>query len=269
MTTRQIQTIILDWAGTTVDFGSRAPVAALERVFAAYGIQLSSSEARKDMGLLKRDHIRSILQQPRIRKAWAELNGAAPGEQEAELLFREFLPIQSGVLDEFSDVIPGVVETVSTWRSYGLRIGATTGYTKALMEIVTLHAGKQGYAPDVSVTPDMVGCGRPAPLMVYRNAIETGTYPLWRFVKIGDTPVDMQEGRNAGTWTIGITRTGNEVGLSESEWAALGADAQEQRLLQADRVLREAGACYTAPSVAECTPILEEIGERLAAGERP
>ena len=46
--------------------------------------------------------------------------------------------------------------------------------------------------------------------------------PPRRIVKVGDTPADMQEGVNAGMWTIGVTVSGNEIGLSEPDAAAMG-----------------------------------------------
>jgi phosphonoacetaldehyde hydrolase len=61
-----VKAVILDWAGTMIDHGSRAPVIALLAVFADSGVPLSESEARVDMGRAKRDHIRAILAMPRI-----------------------------------------------------------------------------------------------------------------------------------------------------------------------------------------------------------
>ena len=51
--------------------------------------------------------------------------------------------------------------------------------------------------------------------MCYRLAMDLRIYPLFACVKIGDTESDMAEGLNAGMWTIGVTRSGNAVGLSE------------------------------------------------------
>lgn len=130
-------------------------------------------------------------------------------------------------------------------------------------------AGTQGYAPDASVTPDEVGGGRPKPFMCYRNAILLGAFPLSHCVKIGDTASDVAEGLNAGMWTIGITATGNEIGLTRAEWEELPAEARCAREREAARRLTGAGAHFTAASLAETTPILDEIERRLAAGERP
>lgn len=264
-----MKAVILDWAGTAVDFGSRAPVAALERVFAASGVAITPAEARKDMGVLKKDQIRFILAGERVRRQWTQAHGHPPSEEDVQRLFTEFLPRQAEILAEFSHPIEGVCEAVSEWRRAGLRIGSTTGYTRALLDVVIETAARLGYAPDASVTPDQVGAGRPAPFMCYQNAIALQSYPLSSCVKIGDTPSDIDEGRNAGMWTIGITRTGNEIGLSRQELESLPASEQQALEEGAGTRLRSAQAHFLARSVAECTPVLIEIERRITAGERP
>lgn len=269
MTYRYIQAVILDWAGTAIDFGSLAPVAAVQRVFAENGVPISAAEARRQMGLLKIDHIRSILAGPRVSAAWEALHHAPPSEADTERLFNQFLPRQTEILAEFSEPIPGVPEAVDAWRAAGLRIGSTTGYTRPLLDVAMKAAGARGYAPDASVTPDEVGAGRPKPFMCYRNAILLAVYPLSHCVKMGDTPVDIAEGLNAGMWTVGVTATGNEVGLSRGEWEALPSDVRSRREGTAALRLKQAGAHYTAASVADTGGILDEIERRLAAGELP
>jgi phosphonoacetaldehyde hydrolase len=266
---REIKAIILDWAGTTVDFGSLAPVVALERVFEANGVLVTAAEVREYMGMLKKDQIRAVCAGERVANAWASAHGAPPAETDVERMFNEFVPQQSAILAEFSAPIPGVPETVEAWRSAGLRIGSSTGYTRPLLDIVMPVAAAQGYAPDTSVTPDECGGGRPKPFMCYQNAILLGVYPLWHCVKIGDTPSDIGEGLNSGMWTIGITATGNEVGLSQADWEALDGEDRCRREREAAARLTGAGAHFTAPSLAACGEILEEIERRLVAGEKP
>jgi phosphonoacetaldehyde hydrolase len=269
MSFRQIKALILDWAGTTVDFGSLAPVVALQRVFEANGVPVTPAEVREYMGMLKKDQIRAICARERVSNAWSSVHGQPPVEADVERIFGEFLPQQTDILAEFSAPIPGVPETVEAWRSAGLGIGSSTGYTRALLDVVIEASAAQGYEPDASATPDEVGGGRPKPFMCYRNAILLGVFPLWHCVKIGDTPSDIGEGRNAGMWTVAITSTGNEIGLSRCEWEALPPDVRTVREQDAARRLTAAGAHFTAPCLAECAPILEEIERRLAAGERP
>jgi phosphonoacetaldehyde hydrolase len=266
---RHIKAVILDWAGTTVDFGSLAPVAALQRTFASNGVPVTAAEVREHMGVLKKDQIRAICSGERVAAAWTREHGKPPSASDVERLFSEFLPLQSDILVEFSEPIPCAAETVEGWRAAGLRIGSTTGYTRALLDLIIPAAAAHGYSPDASVTPDEVGGGRPKPFMCYRNAILLGVYPLWECVKIGDTPSDIAEGRNAGMWTVAITATGNEIGLSRTEWEALPANERLQREQDAARRLSQAGAHFTAPALADCGSILGEIERRLAAGDRP
>jgi phosphonoacetaldehyde hydrolase len=266
---KHLKAVILDWAGTAVDHGSLAPVAALQHVFAQNGVAITAAEARKDMGVLKKDQIRFILAGDRVAGQWAAVRGHPPSEEDVVRLFTDFLPQQSEILAQYSDPIDGVPETVEEWKSSGLRIGSTTGYTRALLDIVSAEAAPRGYAPEASVTPDEVGAGRPAPFMCYRNAIALGVYPLSAFVKIGDTPSDIAEGRNAGMWTIAITRSGNEIGLSKYDWDALPSAQQEALERGAAARLSAAGAQYVAGSLAECHPLLAEIERRMGAGERP
>lgn len=264
-----LKAVILDWAGTAVDFGSLAPVAALQRVFSAACVPISAAEAREHMGVLKKDQIRFICAGERVARAWESRHGQPPAESDVERLFHEFLPLQSGILAEYSTPIAGVPETVEAWKADGLLIGSTTGYTRALLDVVIPVAARLGYRPQASVTPDEVGGGRPKPFMCYENAIRLGVYPLWRTVKIGDTPSDMAEGLNAGMWTIGITTTGNEIGLSRQEWESLPPDARLRREKEAARRLIDAGAHFTAPSLADCDGIFDQLERRIAAGEKP
>ncbi len=230
----KLQAVILDWAGTTVDYGSLSPIRAMQYVFRQRGIEVSDDEVRRDMGLLKKDHIRSLLRLARVREAWQQHSGRPPEESDVEQLYAEFQPIQLARLDRDSDVIPGVTEALERMRRRGLKIGSTTGYTRPMLEVLLKRAATQGYAPDCSLVPDDVGGGRPLPWMCYEIAVRLKVFPLESFVKVGDTIVDTEEGLNAGMWTVGVVRTGNMVGLTQAEFAALST-AEQARRLQAGR----------------------------------
>jgi phosphonoacetaldehyde hydrolase len=262
--------IIFDWAGTVVDHGSRAPVATLRDIFEGAGVPITLPEARLSMGIAKRAHIASILALPRVACQWQGAYGAMPSETEVDTLYAAFVPRQLACLERYSDVIAGVPAAVGQLRARGLKIGSTTGYTRPMLAFLLDLARAQGFSPDCALCPeDVPGGGRPAPWMCYLNAIRLEVSPLWTLVKIGDTPSDIAEGRNAGMWTIGITRTGNEVGMTAAEWDATPAPQRSDALAKAATRLRGAGAHYLAESVAGCLPLVDAIDARLAAGERP
>jgi phosphonoacetaldehyde hydrolase len=265
----KLQAAILDWAGTTVDYGSFSPIRAMQQVFRQRGIAVSDDEVRRDMGLLKKDHIRSLLRNPRVAEAWRQHSGQQATESDVEELYRDFQPIQLARLDHDSDVIPGVADAIQRMRRRGLKIGSTTGYTRPMLEILLKKAATQGYDPDCSLVPDDVGGGRPQPWMCYEIAVRLKVFPLESFVKVGDTVADTEEGLNAGMWTVGVVRTGNMVGLTPAEFDALSPVEREMRLQSGRDRLMEAGTHYVIDNVSDFDPVFDEIDARLQRGERP
>lgn len=264
-----LQAVLFDWAGTTVDYGCFSPTAPFIKVFAARGVAITLEQARAPMGLMKRDHIRALTQLPEVAAQWQAVHGRPPAEADIEAMFAEFVPLQVAVLAEYAAPIPGVIETVVDLRRRGLKIGSTTGYTREMMEVLVPEAARRGYAPDAWVCSTDVPAGRPYPWMAFQNAMRLNVYPMEAVVKIGDTVPDIEEGLNAGMWTVGVALTGNELGLTEAEVAALSPEARRQRLTPIYRKLYQAGAHYVVDSVADCLPVLDEIEKRLASGERP
>ena len=64
---KKISCVIMDWAGTAVDFGCFAPLNAFLKVFSEEkGIDITYRQAREPMGLLKIDHIKAILNMPEV-----------------------------------------------------------------------------------------------------------------------------------------------------------------------------------------------------------
>ena len=88
-------------------------------------------------------------------------------------------------------------------------------------------------------------------------------------VKIGDTISDIEEGLNAGMWTIGLAKTGNEIGLNQAAIAELDADDLQRRLDRAYKRMHQSGAHYVVDGISDVPPLLDEINARLARGGRP
>ena len=264
----KLKALVLDWAGTTVDFGSLAPARTLQQVFAKAGIELTEAEVRRDMGLPKKDHIRRIFSLPRVRRAWQARHASAPTETDAEEIYQRFIPLQLSCLAQYSGLIPGVLESVKRFRKRGLKIGSTTGYTRPMLDLLLENSAKSGYTPDCSLSPEDVGMGRPEPFMLYECAVRLQVYPFAVMAKVGDTPADIKEGLNAGMWSIGVAGTGNGIGLSYEEFQALRANQQRSRLAHARRELQRAGAHYVVDTLAELHVVLDHIDARLASVKR-
>jgi len=265
----KLQAALLDWAGTTMDYGCYAPAVVFIEVYQRKGVTISIDEARAPMGAHKKVHIRKISQIPAVAKRWEEVHGRPCSEEDVEQLFADFVPLQLNCLADYADLIPGTLETIDAMRQRGLKIGSTTGYIGEMMDVLREEAKHRGYVPDSTVCATDVPAGRPAPWMCLLNAQKLGVYPMEAIVKIGDTLPDIAEGLNAGMWTIGLTRTGNELGLNEAEIEALPEAEYDRRMAHAYERMYHAGAHYVVDGISDVLPCLDAIEQRLARGERP
>ena len=265
----RLRAAVLDWAGTVVDHGCLAPPAAFIEAFASYEVPVTTAQARAPMGMAKRAHIQAIAEMPEVAAAWAAQHGQPPGEMELDALYERFLPLQTAMVEKHSELIPGALDTVAAMRARGRKIGSTTGYPRAVMEVVTRVTAALGYVPDCVVCAEDTPKGRPGPFPALKALIDMAVSPVEAVVKIGDTIVDVEEGLNGGMWSVGISSTGNEVGLSLAEWSAL-SDAERERFRDiAAARLCAAGAHYVVESFAHVLPVLDDIEARLARGEKP
>lgn len=259
----QIEAIIFDWAGTTIDYGCFAPLDVFMKVFEKKGVEVTLEEAREPMGLLKWQHIREMCNSERIANLWKEKFGHFPADEDVDDLYMEFEPMLFSVLTEYCEPIPGVIELMKRLRRNGVKIGSTTGYTKEMMEVVAPKAKMNGYSPDSIVTAADVPAGRPYPWMCYQNAMNLGVYPMNRIIKVGDTISDIQEGVNAGCWTVGVVKGSSVLGLKESEVDELTAEELQQKVDEATKKFMQAGAHYVVDSIGEVDTLIPEINQRL------
>ena len=264
-----LKAAVFDWAGTMVDHGSLAPMGVFVEAFACFGVELTIEEARGPMGMAKRPHIAQLMALPRIAEAWRRRHGRDPNEADIDAVYEVFVPMNVEVAARYSDVIPGAAEAVRALRGRGLKIGSSTGYTREIMAQVTPVAAAQGYVPDCLVCTGDTPDGRPTPFMLYRAFLKLAVWPAWACVKVDDTEVGIEEGRNGGCWTVGVAVTGNVFGLSLADTQALSPEAFATRRAAAVARLEAAGADYVIDGVAEILPVAQAIEERLARGERP
>lgn len=266
----KIEGVILDWAGTTVDYGCFAPVQAFLDIFQEIGITLTAEEVRGPMGLKKWDHIDRLLQIPRVADVFVNRFGYPAGAADVDRLHASFEPKLFEILEQHTTVIPGVIEEVEALRKQGLKIGSTTGYTHDMLEIVAAAAKAQGYAPDCRVTPDEVnGKGRPFPDMIAHNMKRLELTERAKVVKVGDTVADMEEAKAAGVWAVGVIRGSSLFGYSREEAAAMTAEQYE---LEAERVRKqffEAGADVVIDQFSALSRTIADLNEQLVRGERP
>jgi len=256
-----IEAVIFDWAGTTVDYGCFAPVKAFMEAFAHHGVPVTMEETRKPMGMLKRDHIRTMLNMERIAAEWKRVHGHEATEEDVDAVYAQFEPKLFSILDQYAAPKPFAVETAAKLREMGVKIGSTTGYTDAMMNIVAPKAAQQGYAPDFWISPDGVGGrGRPDPYMIFENLKALEVPSVKNAVKVGDTVSDIREGVNAGVWSVGVIEGSSVLGLSQTEYEALTPEERRDVCRRAEETFRAAGAHFVLNDLSQLPELIRMIG---------
>ena len=261
---KKIECIIMDWAGTAVDYGCFAPVAAFIEAFAEKELTIDVVQTRKPMGLPKIQHIRELLSMPEVNEQFTACYQRAWTEEDVVELNRLFEKHLFASLENYTDPIPGVIPTLEMLRAEGIKIGSTTGYTREMMDVVLPAAEAKGYRVDYCATPNLLPSGRPAPYMIFENLTKLAVPCLDTVVKVGDTIADIKEGVNAKVWSVGVILGSNEMALTEAETMAMPVGELEARIEEVKQRMLSAGASYVIRTMQDLPALIETIHSRLS-----
>ena len=266
-----VQSVIFDWAGTIVDFGSFAPTTIFIAAFKAqYDFDISLAEARVPMGLGKWDHIKAVSELPDVAARWLAQFGTMISTADIDAIYETFMPLQIAKVGEHADPIPHALDVVNGLKKQGVKIGSCSGYPRVVMDKLIPIAAEKGYVPDcVVATDDVPAGGRPAPYMVLKNVIELAVTDVGACIKVDDSVPGIEEGHNAGMWTVGLLLSGNEAGLTLAEYLAADEVTLQQSREKARERFTPFNAHYLIDTIADLPQVVADIDARLAAGERP
>lgn len=193
-----IKLIVFDMAGTTVNEDNvvyKTVLAAINAQGYAFTLdQVLETGAGKE----KSQAIRDVL----------ALDGSPHDEKEVQEIFSDF---KSRLIEAYEQLNvkeqPGATETFDTLRQKGIQIVLNTGYSRPVAESLVAKIGwKVGEHIDGLVTASDVTVGRPGPEMIERAMSITGIENSATVVKVGDSKIDIEEGKNAKCgMTYGIT----------------------------------------------------------------
>lgn len=266
---RKIECVVLDWAGTTVDFGSFAPTQVFVEAFAEFGVPITLDEARGPMGRGKWDHIRALCDDPAIAARYAAHHGQAPDDAAVTRIYERFMPLQIEKIGQYSDLIPGTLDTIATLRAQGIAIGSCSGYPRIVMDRVATSALAQGYAADHIVAADEVPRGRPFPSQALASAVALGARDVAACVKVDDTAPGIIEGRAAGMWSVALLLSGNALGVTHEQYLSMPETEREAARERIGAALAPACPHYMIDTIADLPAVIADIEQRLQAGEMP
>ena len=101
--------------------------------------------------------------------------------------------------DERVGPVDGAEETFHALRTAGVRVALNTGFSRVVLDeiLMRLRWGGPAGPIDATIASDEVARGRPYPDMIDALRARLGGIAYTEVAKVGDTPIDLQEGTMA------------------------------------------------------------------------
>jgi len=193
-----IKLVVFDIAGTIIEDHGEV-VRAFSSAFRENGIPFTGDEIKARMGSSKREVIRHFINQ--------QTGGEAHREDTVEATYRSFQQELQRLYVESLVPIHGAEATFDWCRNHGIHIATTTGFYKEISDLILEKLGwRRRFAANISSSD--VRQGRPAPFMIFRAMEEAGVQNVRQVINVGDTPLDLQSGYNAGVRSVVGVLTG-------------------------------------------------------------
>lgn len=259
---KKVEAVVFDWAGTIIDFGSVAPVLALKKTFESFDIKVTLEQIRESMGKNKIEHIKDILSMESSDKQWTELHNRTWNDDDVKIIYKEFERSLLTILENDAELIEGVPELFDGLRKQNIKIGSSTGYTRKMMKPV-LNNISNNNTPDYVVTGDEVEEGRPSPDMINKNLELMEVTDVSNVINIGDTLVDIQSGKNAGAYSVGVIIGSSEMGLTKEEYENLSDEDKEIKINETRKAFMTAGADDVVKNISDVTTLISKLEGNL------
>jgi phosphonatase-like hydrolase len=200
-----IRLAVLDLAGTTLDDrvdGVAIVVTAMTVAFALEGIVLPPEALAAERGRQKAQVVRRLVEKSGGR---AGVSGSRAGEVDATAarVYGAFLHELERRVPSLSE-IPGTSDTLRQLQGRGIRVALESGFPSGVVRALVRRLGWEKAGLVNYVIPDEMGVSRPDPAGIVAAMRRFDVGDPREVVKTGDTVVDVEEGRNAGVWTVGV-----------------------------------------------------------------
>jgi len=192
-----IRCCIFDLGGTIVDRYSLTPFISLMNAFGKRSITIPDHILSKDMGKKKLDHIKLLCNEPVVQKQCPTIDPLD--------VYEDFNRLQMNNMNEYLDIIPETKRCIQYLDDKSIRTGITTGFNKEQMDIAIEKLRLDGIVLESAVSSSCIYNGsRPYPHMINKNMENLNISHPKEVIKIDDTEVGIQEGINAGCYTVGV-----------------------------------------------------------------
>ena len=186
--------ILFDLIGTTISDSSKGEsliLEAFQKSFQANGFEISYDHINQQRGRIKKEAIKIILKEN------------TQDERLINKVYTDFIKLLNLSKSNFAE-INGAKNVFRELKQKGIKIGVGSGLPLVFMHEIINQAGLQDVNFDYLGSSEELGIGRPDPIMINDALRKLEIRDKSRILKIGDTFVDIQEGKNAGVLTAGV-----------------------------------------------------------------
>jgi phosphonoacetaldehyde hydrolase len=256
-----IRLAIFDLGGTIVDKYSLSPFISLKQAFKRKRINVNNHLIYKDMGMNKKEHIGEILNDKYIRRIWFKLYGEYPNSSSAMSVYDEFIKYQMDEGISNIEILPETKSCIKWLGDNNISIGATTGFSKPIMSAIKEKLIDEDIHIHKYVSSTCLGKpGRPNPHMMNEIINSLSIADRKRVIKIDDTCVGIEEGKNAGTLTVGVAKWSTNMKMTEyNQDENMSKEEYVERLKSSREALWKANPDYVIDSLDELPRIIKHI----------
>ncbi|GAC1389092.1 MAG: phosphonatase-like hydrolase [Ginsengibacter sp.] len=197
----KVKLVVFDIAGTTVQDNGEIAL-SFANALKSFGYSVPQEKINPLMGYKKTEAIKKML---------------IEFESDPEKITDEYVDsihdkFQHQMIEYYSSTpdlkpMPSSEKAFEELKSLGISIGLDTGFPSQITDIIIKRLGwLKDHKIDIVVSSNQVPNGRPSPDMIYLMMERMSISNSMEVIKIGDTEVDINEGKSAGClYSIGIT----------------------------------------------------------------
>ena len=255
-----IRACIFDLGGTIVDKYSLTPFLSLKKAFLKFNLPVDDNLIYKDMGFDKTEHIHKILFNYDISKSFMERYGNYPTTEDTYKISKEYYKIQMKESKNIN-IIPETKKIINYLMNKNILIGVTTGFNKETTEIIINKLEKNDMKIDKYVSSSCLAePSRPYPHMINHILKDFKINDPKNVIKVDDTLIGIQEGKEANTWTAGVARWSINMKMNSLEEAEnLNCLEMKKKLIESRKILEKSDSNYILNTLDDLPEIINQI----------
>lgn len=255
----RIKGCIFDLGGTIVDKYSLSPFISLKHAFKCKNININNNLIYKDMGKDKKQHIINIFKDKYISRNWYQLYGNYPLPEDIENIHDNFKKIQLQNC-KYIEIIPETKNCFQFLKDNNIKTGCTTGFNLEIMNKIKTQLQENNIYLDSHVSSTCIeGQSRPEPSMIYKNMENLNIDNPTNIIKIDDTNIGIEEGKNAKCWTVGVARWSTYMNVLPSELSILNRELIESKKIESRKTLEKSKPDFIIDTLDELPNIINKL----------